>query len=291
MNPSADTGDFVEITNQEEFNKLRNSVKDKGVVVLCVAEWYEPCKVIKENVQEMVKIYKDLVFTWVDCDKFTDLVEKHGVDTAPTVLIFHPHNADVSKIVNPSPEALNEEIEKQNEYYKVTLESEKERVFTEIDVILSSFPLVCFIKGTPTEPKCKFTRRLLAHMTNLELTFKHFDILGDERIRQWLKVYSNWQTYPQVYINKKFVGGIDIIDGLIEENEFLDMVPKECRKQPPIDVFEQMLGSFDVVVIVHGQPSKDLEKESQQLLDLMDSNSVKYVTVDYNALHGKLLLG
>jgi Grx4 family monothiol glutaredoxin len=212
------------------------------------------------------------------------LTEKHGVETAPTVLIFHPHKTDVEKLVNPSPETLNEEIEKQNEYYRSVLNSERERVFKEIKLILASAPLVVFIKGTPTEPKCKFTRRLLAHFTNLELTFKSFNILEDERIRQWLKVYSNWQTYPQIYINKEFVGGIDVLDQLIEDGEFMDMVPKECKKLPPVEVFEEMLSSFDVVVLIEGLPDKTTSESSKSILETLDKNSIKYVTVDFTVL-------
>lgn len=237
----------------------------------------------------MVKIYKHLVFTWIDCDKLTDIVEKHEVDTVPTILVFHPHKSDVDKIVNPSPETLNEEIEKQNDYYKITLQNEKERVFNEIEVILSSFPMVCFIKGTPTEPKCKFTRRLLAHVNKYDLTFKHVNILEEPRIRQWLKVYSNWQTYPQVYINKEFIGGIDIIDELVEGDEFIEMVPKECKKLPPIEIFEKMLHSFDVIVLIEGTPDKTTAESSKSIIKSLDDNSVKYVTVDYTILEQQVL--
>jgi glutaredoxin-related protein len=234
--------------------------------------------------QEMVKIYKHLVFTWIDCDKLTDLVEKHDVDTVPTVLVFHPHKSDVDKIVNPSPETLNEEIEKLNVYYKTTLQNEKERVFNEIEVILGSFPMVCFIKGTPTEPKCKFTRRLLGYINKYDLIFKHVNIFDEPRIRQWLKVYSDWQTYPQVYINKEFVGGIDIVDELVEGDEFLDMVPKECKKLPPIEIFEMMLESFEVVILIEGTPDKPLSETSKSIVKSLDDNCIKYVTVDYIAL-------
>lgn len=134
---------FTELANLEEFNKLKKSTTDKGLVVLITAEWYEPCKIIKESVvPEMAKVFQHLVFTWIDSDKFSDLVEKHEIDTVPTVLVFHPHKVEVDKFVNPSPDTLNEEIEKQNEYYKSVLENEKERVFQEIDVILSSAPMV-----------------------------------------------------------------------------------------------------------------------------------------------------
>ena len=231
----------------------------------------------------MSKKYKNLVFTWIDCDQFVDLVDKYQVETAPTVLIFHPHKDDVDKIVNPSPELFGQEIEKANEYYS-SLSNIKE----EIEEILNSAPMVGFIKGTPSEPKCKFTRRLLGHFNQIEVTFKHFNILENEKIRAWVKVYSNWKTYPQVYINGEFVGGIDVVSELVEEGEFIDMVPQECKKLPPVEVFEQMLGSFDVVVLIDGLPYKTSNTVSESMIKTLDDNSIKYVTVDYLSLEDQV---
>ena len=53
-----------------------------------------------------------------------------------------------------------------------------------------------FIKGTPDQPKCKFTRKLLELFAPSGYRFRSFDILKDERIRQWLKFYSKWPTFP-----------------------------------------------------------------------------------------------
>jgi glutaredoxin-related protein len=97
-------------------------------------------------------------------------------------------------------------------------------------------------------------------------------------------VYSNWQTYPQIYINKEFVGGIDVLDQLIEDGEFMDMVPKECKKLPPVEVFEEMLSSFDVVVLIEGLPDKTTSESSKSILETLDNNSIKYVTVDFTVL-------
>jgi Grx4 family monothiol glutaredoxin len=83
-----------------------------------------------------------------------------------------------------------------------------------------------FIKGTLDTPKCKFTRRLVENLKPFEYrNLKTFNILEDERIRQWLKSYSNWPTFPQVFVNGEFVGGIDIICELIENDEFDEMIP------------------------------------------------------------------
>jgi monothiol glutaredoxin len=63
--------------------------------------------------------------------------------------------------------------------------------------------------------------------------FRTFDILKDERIRQWLKFYSNWPTLPQIFLGAKFVGGVDIVSELIEAGEFDAMVPANAKKPAP----------------------------------------------------------
>jgi Grx4 family monothiol glutaredoxin len=98
-----------------------------------------------------------------------------------------------------------------------------------------------FIKGSPEAPKCKFTRKLLEMLGPKGYRFRHFDILKDERIRQWLKFYSNWPTFPQIFLEGKFVGGVDIVTELIEGSEFDDMVPESAKKLNPLDEFKELL--------------------------------------------------
>lgn len=286
---STDVGDIQELQTIQELDALKKEVGNirntkgtnpRGIVILCSASWYEPCNVLKDNVlPELSKLYKKLVFAWIDCDKFVDLVDKYAVETAPTVLILHPHSDEFSKYVNPSPDVLNDELKKADDLYQSLA-----NISAEIEAILASGPMVAFIKGTPSEPKCKFTRKLLGHFNELELTFKHFNILEDEKVRSWLKLYSNWPTYPQVYINQELIGGVDIVVELIESGEFMDMVPKECKKPSATEMFDQMLSSFDVVVLIEGTPDKPSTEESKSMINTLNTNSIKYVTVDYSAL-------
>lgn len=91
-------------------------------------------------------------------------------------------------------------------------------------------PLMIFIKGTPSNPQCGFTRTLLGILDNLNLDYGFFNILQDEFIRENLKHYSNWKTYPQVYLKGELVGGLDIIKEMIEEGEFQKMTAECVRK-------------------------------------------------------------
>jgi Grx4 family monothiol glutaredoxin len=87
-----------------------------------------------------------------------------------------------------------------------------------LESLINRAPLMLFIKGTPESPKCGFTKELIALLNNANIKdYKTFDILQDEDVRQKLKEYSSWQTYPQVYVNGQFIGGLDILKQMNEE--------------------------------------------------------------------------
>ncbi|KAJ2403440.1 Glutaredoxin 3, partial [Coemansia sp. RSA 2531] len=58
--------------------------------------------------------------------------------------------------------------------------------------------------------------------------YGYFDILTDEQVRQGLKEYSDWPTYPQLYISGELVGGVDIVAEMIESGDLIGMVPAEA---------------------------------------------------------------
>ena len=56
-------------------------------------------------------------------------------------------------------------------------------------------------------------------LKHFKIDFKSFDVYSDENIRQGIKKYSNWPTIPQIYVNKEFIGGSDILKEMFEKNE------------------------------------------------------------------------
>lgn len=62
-----------------------------------------------------------------------------------------------------------------------------------------------------------------------DVTYGTFDILEDNEVREGLKAYSNWPTYPQVYIKGELIGGIDILKELDEEGELADVLGAEKK--------------------------------------------------------------
>ena len=68
-----------------------------------------------------------------------------------------------------------------------------------------------FMKGSPDAPKCGFSRQIVEILTANNIPFASFDILTNEIIRAGLKTYSDWPTFPQLFVTGEFVGGLDII--------------------------------------------------------------------------------
>ena len=68
------------------------------------------------------------------------------------------------------------------------------------------------MKGTPSLPQCGFSQRIVNLLKKYDgIKYDHFNIFEDNEIREGLKKYSNWPTYPQLYVNGTLIGGIDIV--------------------------------------------------------------------------------
>lgn len=88
-----------------------------------------------------------------------------------------------------------------------------------IEKILDGGRIVLFMKGSPSFPQCGFSARAVAILNEVGAKFASFDILEDEEIRQGIKEYGNWPTIPQLYVDKKLVGGSDIMMEMFEAGE------------------------------------------------------------------------
>ena len=111
------------------------------------------------------------------------------------------------------------------------------------------------MRGDVQEPKCKSSRVLVECLTKMEIKFRTFDILIDDNLKEWLKFYSNWPSFPQLYINKKFLGGTEIILELIDNDDFLPLVPQECIKANALERIKLAMDKSIVVLFLKGTPT------------------------------------
>lgn len=92
-----------------------------------------------------------------------------------------------------------------------------------IEAIINSDKIVLFMKGNADFPQCGFSANTVAILRHLGKPFTTFDILQDMDVREGLKEYSNWPTYPQLYVNGKLVGGNDIITEMFQEGDLQEL--------------------------------------------------------------------
>jgi monothiol glutaredoxin len=89
---------------------------------------------------------------------------------------------------------------------------------------LKSNPAVLYMKGTPDFPQCGFSAAAVRTLEACGAKFETVNIFEDQELREALKRYSNWPTYPQLYVNGELVGGSDIITEMYQSGELQQLL-------------------------------------------------------------------
>jgi len=89
---------------------------------------------------------------------------------------------------------------------------------------LASAPAVLLMKGTPDFPPCGFSAQTAAALKACGAKFAHVNIFEDPELREALKSYSNWPTFPQLYVNGELVGGCDITVEMFRSGELRQLL-------------------------------------------------------------------
>lgn len=80
-----------------------------------------------------------------------------------------------------------------------------------IEETLGKDRVMLFMKGSPSMPQCGFSAAVVGVLKEVGVPFGSHNILADAELREGLKEYSSWPTYPQLYVAGKLVGGCDIV--------------------------------------------------------------------------------
>jgi monothiol glutaredoxin len=94
----------------------------------------------------------------------------------------------------------------------------------EIKQDIENNKVVLFMKGNELMPMCGFSARSVQILNALGTTFVTRNVLEDQVLREAIKVYSDWPTIPQLYVNGEFVGGSDIMLELYQNGDLQEML-------------------------------------------------------------------
>jgi monothiol glutaredoxin len=106
--------------------------------------------------------------------------------------------------------------------------------------------VVLFMKGTPEQPLCGFSARTIAALNSVWTDYATVNVLEDAEIREGIKVYSNWPTIPQLYIDGELIGGCDIVLGMLHSGELHQALglPEPDRTPPEITLTDAAAGKI-----------------------------------------------
>lgn len=87
----------------------------------------------------------------------------------------------------------------------------KEELNARLANLVKAAPVMLFMKGTPSAPQCGFSRQTVALLREKSVKYGFFNILADDDVRQGLKEFADWPTFPQLWVDGELVGGLDIV--------------------------------------------------------------------------------
>ncbi|RFU33388.1 hypothetical protein B7463_g2959, partial [Scytalidium lignicola] len=101
-------------------------------------------------------------------------------------------------------------------------ETSKEELHKRLTTLVKAAPVMLFMKGSPSAPQCGFSRQLVGILREKSVKYGFFNILADDEVRQGLKEFADWPTFPQLWVDGELVGGLDIVkEEIANDPEFL----------------------------------------------------------------------
>ncbi|PAV80855.1 hypothetical protein WR25_17075 [Diploscapter pachys] len=217
-----------QITTEEELNSFVKS-SDKLNVVHFFAPWAETCGQLNTFISDLTAdLGADRVeAAFLDAEALPSVSHKHNINAVPTVVLFKNGTA-VDRIDGFKMDEIRRKVNSklgsadENDSQEMT----KEDLNARLKKLIESHKLMLFMKGNKDAPKCGFSRQMTDLLNSVKVDYGTFDILSDEDVRQGLKSYSNWPTYPQLYLDGELLGGLDVVREELQDEDFVSKLPK-----------------------------------------------------------------
>lgn len=234
----------IEITSEDQFTELTNNApKDKLIAIYFHTPWAAPCIQINSVYSQLAESNPNTSFISVNADEHPDISELFEVSAVPYFILIRDDTilkelsgADPKEFVTALNELQNSSTSEQPQAQPAQAplagvqhsaqptqpqeeeEESEEALNARLKQLTEAAPVMLFMKGTPASPQCGFSRQLVAILRENQVRFGFFDILKDDSVRQGLKSFSDWPTFPQLYVNGEFQGGLDIIKESLEDD-------------------------------------------------------------------------
>jgi len=218
------------------------------------APWAEECRQMSDVMGELAKINPVIKFGTVEAEELPEVSEKAEITAVPTVIMYHD-SKPLGRVDGANAQALAKLVDahKGRAASVTATATPPAAVVTDerLKQLINAAPVMLFMKGTPDEPRCGFSRKIVATLSGADIKFSSFNILEDQAVREGLKTYSDWPTFPQLYITGDLVGGLDIVNEMVESGQIKDVLPSAESLN---DRLAALTSREDVMVFIKGTP-------------------------------------
>ena len=270
-----------DLASQSEFEEYVNSPSLS--VIHFYAEWAPQCVQMNEVMGELSNQpeFKTVQFAKCLAEDIPEVSLKHSVSAVPTFVLLR-QGKQVERVDGANAGDLTKKIKQSLLNVEEPLKSlnstgTKVDLSTRLKSLINAAPVMLFMKGSAIEPRCKFSRAIVDLLNSLNADYKTYDILNNEEVRQALKEYSKWPTYPQLYVNGELVGGLDIVKEMHENGELENMLPKKMSLDERLTA---LINKSSVMVFMKGNPSQPRCGFSRTLMEILKETRVPFETFD-----------
>ncbi|CAK9298197.1 unnamed protein product [Gordionus sp. m RMFG-2023] len=272
------------------------------------APWSPQCNEVSQALTEHIKNpdYSDMIFIKIDSESVPDLLEKYRIEMVPT-FVFIQNNKIVDRVDGLNPIELNQKLKYwamdiprkgklnfDSHNHNTSIKTKPVTLEDKLKNLINKNKFMLFMKGSPDHPQCGFSKQIVSLLNKNGIEFEHFDILQDPEVRDGLKIFSNWPTYPQLYINGELVGGLDIVKEMDENGELKTMLNdlqnvenKQIKSTDSGDTksdinrrIEKLINIAPVMVFMKGEVKNPMCKFSKELIPILNETSIPYSTFD-----------
>jgi len=286
--------------------------KDSKSVLFFWSAWHEataPQGSTSKLFETLASSLPELSFYRVEAEVQTDLSSTYNISVVPSFVILNGEQIldtiegadDVAKLTQAISVLRNVSatgaISTGNDAAAATSDapnqvSPEEALNRRLKQLVGSSQVLLFMKGSASAPKCGFSRQAVDLLTEAMISFGTFDILSDDDVRQGLKEYSDWPTYPQLYVNGELVGGLDILKEMKEEGDLAEQldVPKaneggiigidDTAVKTGDDRLKELVNRSKVMLFMKGLPSQPRCGFSRQICDMLNEQGIPFDAFD-----------
>ena len=293
-----------QLTTSSEYQQfLASSVSSPSTlhVLQFTAAWHEPSIAMQAVLATLSQQTPNARFAVIDAEAMQDVTESYPeVQSVPTFVFLKAGRA-VDALEGADGAALTQRVAQHSRPPLLvaqpvvvpvpapsstgsSTDSSLASQHSHLASLVCQSPIMIFIKGTPTAPRCGFSKQLVALLAQHDVQYGYFDILSDSGVREGLKTFSNWPTYPQVYEAGQLVGGLDVVKELMEAGEFPAAKREEeavaAAKDPLTARIQSLLSSAPVLLFMKGDRQQPRCGFSRSAIQILNEEGVEYATFD-----------